>query len=138
MYKVNWLAIIVADIVFFLFGGLWYSLLFKNQWIIAAGKTPGEAMAGGAVWYPYAVAFIAGFFIAYGIARMLSWRENVNAGRGAFIGFSMGLLIFGAATWMDYAFGGIGMALGWINIGYVAIGMALQGALIGAWKPKPA
>ncbi len=88
--------------------------------------------------YAYLIAFIMGFFIAYGIARMLSWRGSVGAGRGAFIGLSMGLLIFGAATWLDYAFEMRGAMLGWINIGYVALGMALQGAILGAWQPKPA
>ena len=140
MTKVNWLAVLVADIVFFLVGGIWYSLLFKNQWLAATGINPNQAMngGGGSPWYPFVVAFIAGFCTAYAIARMLTWRGQVSIGRGAFIGFSMGLLIFGAATWMDYAYEIRGIALGFINVGYVAVGMAIQGAILAAWPSKSA
>jgi len=48
----------------------------------------------------------------------------------------MGLLIFGSMTWMDYAYSGFGMTLGWINVGYVGIGLAIQGAILGVWPAK--
>jgi len=137
--RVNWLAIVVATIALFLFGGLWYDLLFGKLWIaemakIAAPNTMTGMASGG--WYPFAVSLVAGFFSAYGLARILGWRGDWTVGRGAFIGFSMGLLIFGSMTWMDYAYSGFGATLGWINIGYVAIGMAIQGAILSLMKPK--
>jgi hypothetical protein len=39
-------------------------------------------------------------------------------------------------TWLDYAYSGWGITLGFINVGYVAVGMAIQGAILAAWKPK--
>ncbi len=134
--RVNWLAIVVSAIVFFAFGGLWYGVLFKSQWMQAMSLGATSAPTGGT--YQYVVAVIMAFFAAYGIARVFSWRGNVDVGRGAFIGFSIGLLIYGSMTWMTYAFEMRGPALGGIDIGYVAIGMAIMGAIIAAWKPKAA
>ncbi len=135
--RVNWLAIVVSAIVFFAFGGLWYGVLFKSAWAaaVSVGMTSPPGMGGT---YQYVVAVLMAFFAAYGIARIFSWRGNVDVGRGAFIGLSMGLLIYGSMTWMTYAFEQRGPMLGWIDIGYVAIGMAIMGAIIAAWRPKNA
>lgn len=138
MHRVNWWAIAVSAIVFFLFGWLWYDVLFGNAWLASIGKTQAQMTAAGVTPYPFVVSIVMGFFMAYGVARILSWRGDSNAARGAFIGLSVGLLIFGTMTWMDYAYEMRGAALGYINIGYVVIGMAIVGAILGAWRPKTA
>jgi hypothetical protein len=73
--------------------------------------------------------------LSYGLARMLSWLHDMTPLRGAFIGFSMGLLIFGTMTWMDYTYEMRSPILTLIEVGYVVIGMAIMGAILGAWKP---
>ena len=135
--RVNWAAIIVSAIVFFLFGWVWYDVLFRTVWSASITSSSLQSMANGGIpAYQLIVAVVTAFFLAYGLARILEWRGDMNPGRGAFIGFSMGLLIFGSMTWMDYAFSNLGVTLGFINVGYVAVGMALQGAILGAWQPK--
>jgi len=138
MHRVNWWAIIVATIVYFIFGWLWYGVLFASAWLAAIGKTEPPLMAGGgSIAFPYLVTLVLSFFLAYGLARVLSWRENMNPLRGAFIGLSVGLLVFGTMTWMDYMYEMRGSALALINIGYVVIGMGIQGLVLGAWRPRP-
>ena len=137
--RVNWLAIIVSAVVLFLFGYLWYGVLFSKMWLVEMQKINpqfGQAMAASA--YPFIVTFVMSIFSAYGIARALAWRGSSSLMNGAFIGFSLGLLIFGSMTWVDYAYSNFGVALGLINIGYVAIGMGIQGAILGAWGAKSA
>ncbi len=136
--RVNYVAVIVSAVVLFFFGALWYDVLFGKMWIAEMSKVSPQFTngMGSAGWYPFAVSLVMGFFTAYALARMFVWRGDMNPGRGAFIGLSMGLLIFGAMTWMDYAYSGFGSTLGWINIGYVAIGMGIQGAILGAWPAK--
>ena len=136
--RVNWLAIVVSTIVLFLFGWLWYDLLFGKMWMAEMAKLNPQFAAGmgSAGAYPFIVSLVMGFFTAYAVARIIEWRGAWSLGRGALIGFSFGLLIFGSMTWMDYAYSGMGATLGFINIGYVAIGMAIQGAILGVWKPR--
>ena len=135
--NINWWAILVADIVLFLFGWLWYDLLFNSAWLTAMGKSAGN-MTGDLTWYPFAVSLVGGFFLAYGLALILKWRGPVGWLEGAWIGFAFGLLIFGTMTWMDYVYSGWGAALGFINVGFVAVGMGIQGAILAAWKPRAA
>jgi hypothetical protein len=136
--RVNWTAIVVSAIVFFIFGALWYDLLFRTLWHAEVASVSPQAPMAGGTWYPFVVSLLMAFCLAYGLARMLAWRGQMNPFRGALIGFSMGLLIFGSMTWMTYAFSGWGATLGFINVGYVAVGMAIQGAILGAWRVKDA
>lgn len=132
--KVNWWAIVVADIALFLLGGLWYDALFGKLWMAEMSKLGSPMVPGG--WYPFAVSLVTGFFLAYSLALILKWRGPVGPLEGAWIGFAFGLLIFGTMTWMDYAYSGWGATLGFINVAYVAVGMAIQGAILAAWKPR--
>jgi hypothetical protein len=135
--RVNYAAIVVSAIAFWIFGYIWYGLLFKNAWYAAANISPSAmASGGGGGIYPMIVSLVMAFFLAYGLARILVWRGDKTVGRGAFVGLSMGLLIFGTMTWMDYAFEMRGMILGWINVGFVAIGMAVMGAILDGWRAK--
>jgi hypothetical protein len=133
--NVNWSAILVSDIVLFIFGWLWYDVLFRDMWLAALREVTPEASMTVS-WYPFVVALVAGFFLAYGVALILKWRGPVNLFEGAWIGFAFGLLIFGTMTWMDYAYSGWGPTLGFIRVGFVAVGMGIQGAILAAWKPK--
>ena len=135
--KVNWWAILVADIVLFLLGWLWYDVLFGSMWMAALMKvTPQVSTPAG--WYPFAVSLVGGFFLAYSLALILKWRGTVGPLEGAWIGFAFGVLIFGTMTWMDYVYSGWGVTLGFINVGFVSVGTAIQGAIIAAWRVKAA
>ena len=136
--RVNWLAIVVSAVVFFLFGWLWYTV-FGNAWAQSLGTTR-EAMmaANGSNPYPYIISLVCAFFISYGVARVLSWHAATTPARGAFIGFSLGFLFVGMSLWLTYAYEHRTIELGLINTGYIAIGMAIQGAILAAWRPKGA
>jgi uncharacterized protein DUF1761 len=135
VHRVNWWAILVSGIVFFVLGSVWYGVLFGAAWKSAMGSGV-YIMTSGITIYSLVVAFVMAFFLAYGIARVLSWRGDLSPSRGLVIGASLGLLVFGTMTWMDYAFEMRGPLLGAINVGYVVVGMAIQGLILGAWKPK--
>lgn len=68
----NQLAIIVAAVTSFLFGGLWYGL-FSRQWLSAANIKEKEIqkVTGGSTMYPYVVAFIAQLVMAWTLAGLI-------------------------------------------------------------------
>lgn len=136
MIRINYVAIGVAAIAFFLFGWLWYTI-FAAQWAAALGSTPSVMMAKNAANpYPYIISFLMAIFAAYGINRVLVWRQPPNIGRAMFDGLSMGLLFFGTMMWLTYAYEHRTIALGLINVGYVSLGMAIQAAIIYLLRPK--
>jgi len=70
--QVNYLAVLVAGIVIFLLGGLWYSpVLFAKKWIALQGRTEEQMRADAAranMPVMYLGAFICGLIIAWALA----------------------------------------------------------------------
>jgi hypothetical protein len=86
---VNYLAVLVAAVVGWLAGAVWYTVLAK-PWVAAHGKTMEEFKAEQAAhkgtlhaWLPFALAFVAELVMAlvlYGIAthiKLMSMRSTV-------------------------------------------------------------
>ena len=97
-HDVNWLAIVVAAIAAWIFGGVYYSVLGKH-WMAAQGKTREQCeaeLAGKSALTkaaPFVLVFIGEFIMAwvlYGILVHLN-MFNVRAG-----------LISGAFCWLGF------------------------------------
>jgi hypothetical protein len=132
--------ILIAAIVSFMFGALWYGSLSK-QWMDAAGLTSAgmeqRKAATGAVPWPYILTFIALLVMAWMFAGVL-----LHLARGGMpIGVRAGL-ITGFFLWfgfvittmtVNHAFQGARRALTVIDGGHWLGVLLLQGAIIGWW-----
>ena len=77
---INWLAILVAAIVIFALGGLWYSpILFAKRWIALQGRTEEQMRAQAAsanMPLMYASAFVTGLLVAWAMAMVFAHIAN--------------------------------------------------------------
>ena len=55
MRRVNVWAVLVAGIVFWGLGALWYGVLYGEKWMAALGKTKGQ---GGKMVLPMVIGFV--------------------------------------------------------------------------------
>lgn len=134
--RVNHLAVFISAVVFFLIGSLWYMVLFGQKWMALTGAAGKTAPAMGPT---LAVGFILSWLLAYVIGIALADTSNPNPARhGVEFGLFMGIGVFATMTLMDYLFEGRSVTLWLINAGYVVVGMAIMGAIIGAWRKKAA
>lgn len=141
MRKVNWTAVLVASVVHFLLGAVWFTV-FKNPWFQALGTTEQEMMAKagpGPIFYPYIVAFLCNVVIARVLAQVILATTAVptmlHGIRVAFYAWGG----FVATTFLtEYVFE-LRSWTGWsIVAGYPLVGMLLMGAILGAWQNKVA
>jgi hypothetical protein len=131
---VNYWAVVVAGIVYFLLGGLWYSkILFANAWMKAIDMTEEKAKAEYSPW-KMVWAFIGCMLSAYGVARVLSFISGVTALGGLLIGLLVGLHFVLPMISVNNAMEGRKMVLTVINIGYNILGLVIMGIIIGAWR----
>lgn len=138
---VNYLAIVVAAIVIFILGGLWYSpVLFAKKWIALQGRTEEQVRAQAAsanmpVLYvsAFVCAFLTAWVMAHLIAHMAAITE-VNAGHGA---------LFGVVCWLGFAaptsyataiFSGKPKQLWFIDTSYNLVSFALAGIILAVWR----
>jgi hypothetical protein len=131
---VNYWAVLVAGIVYFLLGGLWYSkILFANAWMKAVEMSEEKARAEYSPW-KMVWAFIGSMLSAYGVARVLSFVNGVTALGGLVIGLLIGLHFVFPMISVNNTMEGRKVILTAINVAYNMLGLIIMGIIIGAWR----
>jgi hypothetical protein len=132
--RLNHAAVLVAAIVYFLWGWLWFSIFFSAQWTAYMGKgmpAPSPAL--------YIESFLLGLILAYATGIALTRRpEDQTAAQGISFALFMGIAIYGTQTLNGALYAGTPIGLWLIDTGYVIIGFAIMAAIIGAWKKRVA
>jgi hypothetical protein len=131
----NFWAIIVAGVLGFALGGVWYRLLAK-PWMAAHGFTSEMVRAhhgkGAAPW-PLIVSFVADLVMAWMLAGVLGHLGQVNVKNGV---ISAAFLWFGfvlTTLTVNNMFGMRSPKLILIDAGHWLAVLLLMGAVIGAW-----
>ena len=138
---INYLAVLVAGIVIFVLGGLWYSpVLFAKRWIALQGRTEEQMRAQAAAAnmpVTYVSAFICGLVTAWAMAMILAHiasSMNLNAGRGALIGFMCWLGFAAATSYGTALFSGKPKQLWLIDSTYNLVSFVLAGMILAVWR----
>jgi hypothetical protein len=127
-------AIVLAAVVSFMFGWLWYGILFPKQWMAAAGKTEADLKAqGGATPTPFVISFVALLVMAWVLAGVIghlgtgaiTLRSGVIAGALMWLGFVATTLA------VNHTFQGAKPVLTLLDGGHWLGVLLLQGAVIG-------
>jgi len=136
MNAINHVAVWAAGVVQFILGAGWYTLLGRF-WLAGIGKTEGELMAEqGNSPVPYILALVASLVVAYTLAWLLPKLGAASASSGAATGAVLGLALIGTTLAQNYGFEGRPLSLWLINAGYMVLGMAVMGAIVGHWRQK--
>ncbi|HYM66556.1 MAG TPA: DUF1761 domain-containing protein [Patescibacteria group bacterium] len=127
-------AIVLAAVVSFMFGWLWYGILFPKQWMAAAGKTEADLKAqGGPTPTPFVISFVALLIMAWVLAGVIghlgtgaiTLRSGVIAGALMWLGFVATTLA------VNHTFQGAKPILTLLDGGHWLGVLLLQGAVIG-------
>jgi hypothetical protein len=132
-YQINYLAILVASIIAFVIGAVWYSpVLFFKPWASASGKTA-EELKKGASPMTYVITFISWFVAVYVLARIF-WHTGVNnLGSGLRITLLCWLGFGAAANLIHILFEGKKYQIWLINWGYILVGLLVSSVLLTIW-----
>lgn len=135
MQSHNWLAIIVAAVVAFLIGGLWYSpLLFARQWMAAHAHSP-EDVARMKADAPraYGISFVAFLVMAFILQMVLNhvdahtWLSGALWAAHLWLGFAVTIGL------MANVYSGKKLSVFLIDAGYQLVYFLVMGAILGAW-----
>ena len=134
---INYLAILIAAVVGWLAGAVWYGLLGK-AWVAAQGRTMEEFKAQQAAMVgkfsgqiPFILAFFANLVMAWVLAGMVGHMGSVTI-RSAVISALFAWLGFIVTTMLvNNAFTGRRYTLAAIDAGYWLVVLVLMGVVIG-------
>lgn len=138
--KINYLAVIVAAIIHFMVGGLWYGVLFGNKFIELIGWSPEKLQQVGSQNHTkeYLFAFATSFVLVYILAHFVQYTKAKGALDGMQTGFWLWLGFIATTQLATVIFEQRSFGLYLLNVGYQFVACLLTGALLAVWKPKSA
>lgn len=128
--SLNWFAILVAALISFVIGGLWYSpLLFGKAWMQEMGFS--ESDTQGNMGKIFGLTFVLALVIAINLAAFLGPEATLAWGLAA--GALAGIGWVATAIGILYLFERRSLRLYMINAGYHAVTFTLMGGILGLW-----
>ncbi|HEX4798612.1 MAG TPA: DUF1761 domain-containing protein [Burkholderiales bacterium] len=130
--SINWRAVLVATVVAYVIGAVWYAPpVFGNRWMAALGKS--KEQLGDPVKLMVAQ-FLLTLVIASVLAAVVVRFGAVTWIEGATIGFVLSLGLVATSLLSDWMFRGFSMRLYWMQIGCKVAYITVTGAILGAWR----
>ena len=127
----NHLHILVAAVIQWILGALWYSLLFARPWMALTGHTKGERPKGAVV--AMITSFIGGLILAFVLAHVVMWAGATTWCWGAFVGFVCWLGFIAAPLLSETMYEQRPFKLFFINAGYWLVALVISGVVLAAW-----
>jgi surface polysaccharide O-acyltransferase-like enzyme len=130
------LAVVIAAIVFFVLGAIWYTV-WSGRWLAAIGKTmeqiSGE-QAGSPL--PYVIGFAGILVMCYTLSWLIERLQATTLAGGLRVGVCVAACFVAANLALNYGFEWRPISLWLINGAYAVVGLAIAGAIIGGWKRR--
>jgi hypothetical protein len=130
LLKVNVLAVLVAAIVQWVFGYLWYGLLFKKDYKTLVQREGAATPNAGGVM---ALIFIANLILSFALAKIIPLTGWTGFGKGALVGAILGLGFVVPPIFAGHISEGKPFKLFGINALYWLIAMYLSGGILAIW-----
>jgi hypothetical protein len=128
----NYLAILVATVISFLLGGLWYSkAAFGNIWLAGIRKSSEELGSAG---LPLALNFFAALVTAVVFAALSQSLSLQTAVEGLTLGLAIGVGVLAASMASDFAFNRAPLKFYLVEAGYRVVLSVIMGVMLTVWK----
>ena len=137
--KINYPAVFVSALAYWMLGAVWYSpLLFERPFIALKGWTPEQLEAVRAASHAGEIgaALLVSLVTAYVLAHFVKFTGAEKAPSGMLAGFWLWLGFVATTNLSTVLFEGRPLGLYLINNGYHFVGLLGMGALLAVWRRR--
>jgi len=130
---INWKAVLLATVVCFVLGALWFGPLFGKPWMRSLGKDPAVASQSPKIGLRrmLSITFILEWVMAICLAYFIG--GTADAVHGALYGFLTGLPWVGFTIAVNSLYEQKPANYIFITGGYWTVAFTLMGLILGAW-----
>lgn len=129
----NWLAIIVAGVAYFLLGAIWYSFIFKNAWIRHSGVNVNDPNMKKGMAQTMIASLVLMIICSLGLALFLAKVVSTSWMSGAKVGLVAGVCFSATGICISYLYEKRPWMLHIINSGYNVAGCVIAGIILSVW-----
>ena len=130
---INWLAVLLAGLGYFILGAIWYSFLFKNAWIRLTRIDMSDPNIKKGVAQTMFTSLILMIVASIGLAIIMVYFQPHSLMLGAKLGLLCGVCFSATAISISYVYEKRPLGLHLINGGYNVAGSVVAGMILGAW-----
>lgn len=137
--KINYPAVFVSALAYWLLGGVWYSpLLFARVFVSLKGYTPEQvaALQAAGAGKEIALALLISLLLAYVLAHFVKFMGAETMRAGLQTGFWLWLGFVATTNLETVLFEQRPLGLYLINDGYHLVGILGMGALLAVWRRR--
>jgi hypothetical protein len=136
--KINYPAVLVAAVVHFIIGGLWYGVLFGNKFIELIDWTPAQLqqIQNQNHVKEYLLAFLCSLVLVYILAHFVQYTKARTFTDGIQTGFWLWLGFVATTQLATVIFEQRRLGLYLLNVGYQLVACLICGAILAVWKPR--
>jgi hypothetical protein len=131
--NINWLAVIVAALAFFVLGAVWY-MVFSTPFLkyrLYGGMTEQDLQGRPTDYLGTAVADV---IAAVMLAALINATGTTTLLDGVWLGFLVALGFVATTTFVFSIFDLPNLGLWVIHVGYQFVGFCIMGGILGAWR----
>lgn len=135
--ELNWLAVIVAAVLYFGLGAVWYMpKVFGDRWMHSIGWDPGADGAPEMSGADYAIPAIGYLVVVIGVAMLTVATGTDSVGEGIVLGLVLGVLLAASLFFVTAKFEPTKPdAMTWfaVTAGYHALGLLIASVILAIW-----
>jgi hypothetical protein len=131
MDNISIIGVIIAALAFFFLGGAWYTFLFGKEWRSEMGISEEEAANVNPSPLIFLWSILVSLVIAFTLAKLIG---ESSTGYGFKVGLGVGGGIGAAILAQNYVYEQKSLKFWCINAGYLILGLAVMGIIIGAFQ----
>jgi hypothetical protein len=83
-FHVSYLAVLIATVIQWLLGALWFGYVFKARWMSLVGIPAGEKPNNS--WFVMVTSFVANLILSFVLANIISWAHGRLFPDGVWLG----------------------------------------------------
>jgi hypothetical protein len=132
----NYWAILVAALVFWVLGSVWFSVFFKKPWQSEMHKRGHKTHkpSSSEMQKKFVASFLLNIVQVWGMAVLVSSLEIMTVQQAICIGLLVGVCFAGASMACKSLWGNYGLKLTFINVGYPIVGFILSAIILALWQ----
>jgi hypothetical protein len=130
LFGVNDLAVLVAAVVQWVLGWIWYGMLFKKDWTALVVKDSSKSSNAGGVM---ALIFITNLILSFALAQIIGLMHTPSFGRGSLVGAICGCGFIIPPMFAQHVSEGRPFKLFGINALYWLLAMYFSGGILAIW-----
>ena len=134
--QTNFFAVLVASLVYFILGALWYSVLFGNSWSrgLEEHGVDIDEPTGKEVALKLLATFVGNVLASFAMAYLVYWTGSYRFTTGLALGSASGICFCAVSIGIAYAWEDKPLKLFLIDSSYHILGLSFAGVILSVWK----